>query len=241
MPSTQPAKAVIYVDGQSETSGVRFQFNPESIQVSHGANARELGVEKADTDDANGKAKDGNNLTPQQLLEKAGKTSLKLSKLTFDGLHVPADCGKLLTWSYAYEDPETKEVLLTPLVFAWGEFVLGANAKSAIKVQITKADVTYTRFTPAGRPIRASVSLDLQPQASNPFEQNPTSAGLPNRQMHVVVAGESLASIARSRYGRPGHWRRLAEANGIDDPLRTRPGQTLYLPDRSEFLGLGAQ
>jgi nucleoid-associated protein YgaU len=45
-----------------------------------------------------------------------------------------------------------------------------------------------------------------------------------------VVAGDSLASIAYAEYGDAGSWRRLAEANDIDDPLRVRDGAVLHIP-----------
>jgi nucleoid-associated protein YgaU len=47
---------------------------------------------------------------------------------------------------------------------------------------------------------------------------------------HRVVAGDSLASIAYLEYGDPNGWRRLADANGIDDPLRVRDGTVLHVP-----------
>jgi nucleoid-associated protein YgaU len=45
-----------------------------------------------------------------------------------------------------------------------------------------------------------------------------------------VVAGDTLASVAYAEYGDPNGWRRLAEANDIDDPLRLRDGVVLHVP-----------
>ena len=37
-------------------------------------------------------------------------------------------------------------------------------------------------------------------------------------------------SVAQAELGNPGYWRAIAEVNGIDDPLRVRPGQALLIP-----------
>ncbi|MDX6705728.1 MAG: hypothetical protein QOI48_1574, partial [Solirubrobacteraceae bacterium] len=47
---------------------------------------------------------------------------------------------------------------------------------------------------------------------------------------HVVRDGDSLASIAYQAYGDATQWRTIAQANGIDDPLRLRSGRTLSVP-----------
>jgi nucleoid-associated protein YgaU len=48
--------------------------------------------------------------------------------------------------------------------------------------------------------------------------------------VHELVAGDTLAGIAYVEYGNPNLWRAVAELNGIDDPMRLRPGQRLMLP-----------
>jgi nucleoid-associated protein YgaU len=47
-----------------------------------------------------------------------------------------------------------------------------------------------------------------------------------------MVAGESLHSIAYREYGSAELWRGLAAENGIDDPLRVRPGTSIRIPPR---------
>jgi nucleoid-associated protein YgaU len=97
--------------------------------------------------------------------------------------------------------------------------------------------VKYTRFTSAGIPVRAKVNLTLfeVPSLLGTLPQNPTSGGLVGRKAHTVGHGESLQSIATTNYGNPGAWRRIAEVNGIQDPTRVRPGDTVYLPNPQEL------
>ncbi|GAA0916591.1 LysM peptidoglycan-binding domain-containing protein [Nonomuraea longicatena] len=99
------------------------------------------------------------------------------------------------------------------------------------------SDVTarFTLFTPGGLPIRAVCTVTLEEIAGVPQKQNPTSGGLGAFDVHVVVAGESLAAVAYRTYGDPALWRALARTNGIDDPMRLRPGARLVLPTVEEL------
>jgi hypothetical protein len=241
-------KAALYEKDQTAADGVTFQFNPKSIKIVHGASTGELGVRESDTTDQGSPTTSvqpgSTSLTAQQELEKAGKTSLSLDSLVFDGaMNVQKYVGMLLNWSYPiYQKTVTgtktsTNVYLQELVFSWGDFTLGLLAPKAISVVMTSCTVSYERFTSSGLPIRATVTLALQPLAQNPMKQNPTSGGLPDRRGRMLISGETLPGIAVAEYGRPGDWRRLAEANQIDDPLRVRPGSVLYLPSRAELAG----
>jgi len=63
--------------------------------------------------------------------------------------------------------------------------------------------------------------------------------GLPARV--GVSLGDSLASIAHSELGSPTQWRAVADFNGIEDPLRVRPGTTLLIPTRPDAPPGGAR
>lgn len=109
------------------------------------------------------------------------------------------------------------------LTFTWGGFSFEGVAKSL--------NVTYQLFRPDGEPIRADVKLALmQWDVEGPAGQNPTTRSSGALGAHIVRDGDSLASIAQRVYGDPTHWRQIAEANGIDDPLKLRSGQALSVP-----------
>ncbi|MFD9941006.1 hypothetical protein ACFWYW_10110 [Nonomuraea sp. NPDC059023] len=93
----------------------------------------------------------------------------------------------------------------------------------------------FTLFTPGGLPIRAVCSVTMEEVAGVPSKQNPTSGALGAVEVHVVVAGETLAAVAYRAYGDPALWRAVAEANDVDDPLRLRPGTRLLLPTIEEL------
>ncbi|MEV4194763.1 CIS tube protein [Streptomyces toxytricini] len=115
------------------------------------------------------------------------------------------------------------------VTFSWGSF-----STVRFTACVTQASATYTLFSPNGTPLRATCSLSLTeiPQAVK--RQNPTSGALSARRVHRTVAGDTLASVAWREYGDPTAWRVIAEANGIDDPMRLRPGTELLLPAGSE-------
>jgi Contractile injection system tube protein/LysM domain len=91
--------------------------------------------------------------------------------------------------------------------------------------------IQYTLFKPTGEPVRADVKLSLMAyEADTPPSQNPTTRSEGGLGAHVVRDGDSLASIAYKFYGDATRWRRIAQANGIDDPLLMRGGRTLNIP-----------
>jgi nucleoid-associated protein YgaU len=100
------------------------------------------------------------------------------------------------------------------------------------RIQMIK--VMYTRFDITGSPIRATVDLTLAEVADTLGPQNPTSGGIVGRRSVTVDAGDTLPAVAFREYGNPNMWRALAEANGIDDPLRLKPGSTLFVPAKPD-------
>jgi hypothetical protein len=107
---------------------------------------------------------------------------------------------------------------------------------------LTSLTIQYTLFNADGDPLRANVTCDLQ-QVGKPTikgggggtkrptkGQNPTTVGTAGLRSHVVRDGDSLASLAYRYLDDPTRWRQIAEANGIDDPLRLRRGAVLAIP-----------
>ena len=50
-----------------------------------------------------------------------------------------------------------------------------------------------------------------------------------------MSSGDTLAVLAWREYGDPAAWRVIAEANGIDDPMRLAHGRELLLPALDEI------
>jgi len=108
-------------------------------------------------------------------------------------------------------------------ILIWGAFVF-----QCIIERVTKK---FTMFLPEGIPVRATLSVTLKEYSEvdkQLIEIAFLSADLTKRW--VVTQGDSLWSISNKKYGNPGEWRLIAEANKIDNPRLLNPGQELKIP-----------
>lgn len=128
--------------------------------------------------------------------------------------------------SLAFEMPSPPFV-----IFGWGSNLGFLSFMESVSAE-------YTLFKPDGTPLRASCTLTMKEIPVGLPGQNPTSGGSA-RKMRTVLAGDTLQSIAFREYGRPRLWRAIADANGIDDPLRLKPGTNLFIPRPSEASEVG--
>jgi Contractile injection system tube protein/LysM domain len=117
------------------------------------------------------------------------------------------------------------------VTFRWGSVDLPKSVPVSLTIQ-------YVLFHPNGEPRRATVDLELaQAEKASTASgsgtskgQNPTTRAIRSMKSHRVRDGDSLPSIAYAAYGDPTRWRPIAEANGIDDPLRLARGTDLTIP-----------
>ncbi len=211
---------------------VSFMFNPTEYKVSRSVQLH---------NEANAATEAGNS-------EFLGTQPLSLSmQLFFDDFasangDVTEKINKLFSWQQAIITDGV--VGSPPLVkFDWGKNGILKNFRGVL----TSVSASYTVFNKSGTPIQATVDITLEeakpPAPVSDSEApgggglpgiNPTSRALDARRIHVVVQGDTLASIANGEYGDPNYWRALAEANGIDDPIRVRPGANLLIPSAAE-------
>lgn len=118
----------------------------------------------------------------------------------------------------------------TPWVFfQWGSF-----STASFIAYIQSVQATYTLFNPSGVPIRATCDLTITQVPLLTQGQNPTSGALEVHRTHMVVAGDTLQSLAWREYGDATAWRAIARANGIDDPMRLEAGSELLIPKSAE-------
>ena len=114
----------------------------------------------------------------------------------------------------------------TPWVFfQWGSF-----STVSFNAYMESVTAKYTYFNSSGVPLRATCDLSIKQIPPLLGGQNPTSGALAAHRSHRVVAGDTLQSLAWREYGDATVWRTIAEANGIDDPLRLQNGDELLIP-----------
>jgi len=219
---------------------VIFAFNPQKISIQHSAKLQEIAPpkptdDKKQTPSDTGTTTDNNaSLGYEDRIRAMGAVTITIADLVFAGGGTVADCAQLLDWSNAVIPPGTQNARMPTLTFTWGTEI-------SYSVNLISVDVNYERFTNAGKPIRAKVTLKFQSIQKPATGTNPTSGGIPGRRSHTMVAGENLQHIATATYGKPGAWRALAAANGIEDPLAVQPGTVIYMPSPAELDDRGAR
>lgn len=126
--------------------------------------------------------------------------------------------------------------------FTWGTFPgvdvsahVGNQKRDSFQCIVESVRHKYTLFSPEGVPLRATLSLTLREYKTLDEQLSKLNLNQRDRtQGQVLQAGDTLSSVAGQQYGRPGEWRRVADANGIQDPRRLTPGAFLTLPPRQD-------
>lgn len=101
------------------------------------------------------------------------------------------------------------------------------------KAVVDRLSLRYTYFAATGTPLRAKAELTLkqwEDEDAQPL-QNPTSHTPRPHRVHTVLPGETLDRLAARYFRDSTRWRLIAEANGIDDPLRLPVGRHLVIPE----------
>lgn len=217
-------------DGSLSTPGaqldtIQFQFNPKELSVAKSAKwtrASGRGNKKSGPPQYNGPE-------PSKLtLEMFFDASDTQSSDVVDSVEKLFSCCVPTDSSYDQKKGSPPWVL-----FRWGGL-------TGFLAYVSNVTAKYTLFTSGGKPVRATCTVTLEELSGDAPRQNPTSGGLVPRRVHVAVEGDTLAGIAYKEYGLAAMWRAIADANGIDDPMRLRPGARLLLPTSAE-IGSGGQ
>jgi hypothetical protein len=191
---------------------VEVQFNPETLQLTH-TNQNSGG------DQPNGSsAQNVGNLTSKLSLELLFDT-------TENGDDVRRQTEKVAYFLMPKEDanrtpPRTR--------FQWGSFIFEGIIDSLRE--------TLDYFSEEGVPMRATLSLEIQSDnivfLIDKLQGSGQGAGGEGSgvttPLQTARPGDSVQALA-GRAGRSADWKKIAEANNIDDPLRLPVGALLNL------------
>jgi nucleoid-associated protein YgaU len=198
---------------------VRFMFNPQEYTLSK-QNQWTAGKRK------------GKNV-PRLKFTQGGAQDLKL-QLFFDTYAEKKDVRKhtaalwdMMMVNSGKKNAKSNKGNPPKVEFRWGTL--------AFVAVITSMTQKFTLFLEDGTPVRTTVDLTLKQFKDDKDHkgQNPTSGGGEAHSTRVVHAGERLDLIAFEEYEDATEWRRIAEANGLTDPLHLRPGMRLSIPPLS--------
>jgi len=240
---------------------VRAKFIPASIEagfipVLFSFSPKEMKVErKARTSTTSNSASKG---APTNGSSASNWLQTLPAKYTFtafmEGELTKIQCDKLLSWmcpgggsldaaamgaiSSALGGGGADRTKMPRVIFQWGPPVMGF----LVYCTLESCSISYKRFTALGIPVRAEATITIAEENSllAYMNTNPTSGGLPGRQQVTMVQGQNIVNMANERYRDSRAWRDIASVNGVDDPLRVRPGSRVYLPAPEEVtLGRG--
>jgi nucleoid-associated protein YgaU len=206
----------------STIATLNFQFNPKDYKVAMTANWKHEPSKAPKPPEFTG-------ISPRSLT----------FEMFFDATEVEGgDVSKTVDTLFSCMVPTKKSVSDNNPCPPFITLVWGKNKKVLFTAYMKLASADFTLFRGDGTPIRAVCSVTIEEYQLAVPPQNPTSGGLAARRSRQVIAGDTLASIAYQEYGSANLWRALADANGIDDPLRVRPGQRLLIPPPEEAAAL---
>lgn len=127
------------------------------------------------------------------------------------------------------------------VLFSWGDGgfpgslidddLASQRRKQRFQCVVDSVKQRFTLFSPSGVPLRATVSVSLKEYKTLQQQAQQLNLRSPDHtRAYVYQAGERLDRLAWKFYGKASEWRRIAEANNIDDPLTIQPGAVLELP-----------
>lgn len=212
----------------------KVQFNPESLKV---AFANQIQTPSGAGDQSG---------TPARQFVGAGTTKLTL-QLWFD-ITQPMPEGedevddvRKLTQKVAYFITPTREgtKFVPPAVrFVWGSFQFDGLMESL--------DENLEFFSSEGRPLRASMTVNLSQQKITEFTiKDPASApaGAPTpgtRPLTEAPKGNNLQTLA-DQQGKGKDWQGIAAANNIENPRLLAAGQLIDMNATLPKVSFGAQ
>lgn len=216
----QPPKAGSTAKPGDLMHEIEFQFNPKELSLSKNAKwAREAQRNAKKSGPPEFKGADPCKLTLEMFLDATDTMNDKVVKTV----------EQLFSCCVATEESRQQTKGSPPwVIFTWGSMV-------GFPAYVSSVTAKYTLFTPAGLPVRAVCTVNLEEISGEQGGQNPTSGALAARDSHVLVDGDSLHSLAFRAYGNADLWRLIAEANEIDDPMRLRPGGRVLVPALEEI------
>jgi hypothetical protein len=199
----------------------QVQFNPETLKVSF---ANQVATPSGAGDQKG---------TPARQFVGAGTTKLSL-QLWFDvTAPMPPEQTKeqdvrKLTAKVAYfitPKPEGTKFVPPAVRFIWGSFQFDGIMESM--------EESLEFFSSDGRPLRASVTINLTQQKITEFTFRSTAGpgATPSpgtRPLTPAPQGKSVQSMADNQ-GLGDNWQAIASANGIENPRLLQPGQLVDL------------
>lgn len=109
------------------------------------------------------------------------------------------------------------------LMLVWGRLVATTVLESF--------SVSYKLFSPAGLPLRATLSTTFKQHTPKDFSELLKNLASPDiEHAHQVLESDHLSAITHAIYNDPSYYMSVARTNKLDTVRHLEPGSALYLP-----------
>lgn len=112
--------------------------------------------------------------------------------------------------------------------------VVGCNKKSSSSIpsnsNVTEVTPPPTYYQPAPQPYQPQPVQPVVYDSAPPAMQANTPAPVAAGGSYTIKKGDTLYSIAKSRYGNGNQYTKIVSANPGLDPTKLRVGQTITIP-----------
>jgi hypothetical protein len=116
------------------------------------------------------------------------------------------------------------------LLFTWGGTAF-PGMRNGFRCVVLSVRQQFTMFAPDGTALRARLTVELKEY--KPLTQQLRELGLmsaDHTKAAVLRDGDTITAVSYREYGDDRAWRRIADANQIDDPLAVPAGTILRVP-----------
>ena len=222
--SLKGTKAVIIASGDSQEQ-IPVQFNPSEYRVTDRSSYSQRSRRKKDEPDMtyNGGMLSTLEVTlifnSDEFTTAKGAIDSAMSMITGEVKNdITVPIGKITALTKIDGDSH-----MPPMsIFVWGTMLFFGY--------VDNVGVNYTMFDKSGIPLRATVNLTMQGTSTLlSARRNPLFS--PDRtKARTLTEDSSIWSLAEKEYGDVREWRRIADANGIMNPLDVPVGRVLKVP-----------
>lgn len=215
------------IEGRNKNKKIEVPFNPTDLAFNKTAQMAEIAIPGLDS--------------PVLQFIRGGTETLTV-ELFFDttdsGMGEKAKSVTELTdkfYQLVKQDPETHAP--PRCRFSWGEpsKEAGQEGKSVSNAPfwftciVESVDRKFLLFSPEGIPLRARLTVKMR-EYKTVKDMVAELRSADHTKARVLKRRERLDQLAFKEYDTPAEWRRIAEENNLDDPLRVAPGTILKVP-----------
>lgn len=224
--SGQMEKARLHVIEGKPFEDLVFLYNPETIEVTKSVDFKEHRTQSMDAGQLEYTSGLSRTLSISEVIFDTYDTKENVRTKYINTLEALTQNDPTLAAKGSGSAGRPPKVLLV-----WGKFMSETDPYNSCSWYVKKVTVNYTMFLNDGTPVRAKVKIELV-EATSVEEALSKKQGQEGSKLVQVKQGDTLDKIANAEYGDPSAWKKIAEANNIDDPMNLKPGSSLKIPPK---------